>query len=218
MLGVLPLLSIAVIQAQMLYSSGLQSPLLTIVASVLLIFAFTVINGYIRSFTWREEKFTVHLLLGITGALLLIAAYVIYYYGGELVLFYQQNISSAAFISNLAFRFAHFLTLSLAVAAAGILFFRPSENGRGDPGYEGYMKHKALRFAFVFTVIQGILGLLVLLTTVNGARSEDVVGPESLSLLLILALMIMYYRSDLGFEMPVFSALIVILAMSFFCV
>jgi cytochrome c551/c552 len=102
------------------------------------------------------------------------------------------------------------------VAAAGILFFMPSEKGRGDSSYQDYMKHKALRFAFVFTVIQGILGLLVLLTTVNGARSEDVVGPESLSLLLILALMIMYYRSDLGFEMPVFSALILILAMNSF--
>ncbi|GEM_PF-3351194 len=213
--GVIPLLCIAVIQAQILYGSGLQTPLMTIAAAILLIIAFSVINAYNRSFAQREEKFTLHLCIGIMGALLLFAAYFTYYYGTELVLFYQQRIGSAIFITNLAFRYAHFLTLSLAIAGAGALFFRTPEKGGGDSGYEDYLKQKVLRFTSIFTVLQGILGLLVLLTMAYGARSVDVVGPESLTLLLILALVIMYYRSDLGFDMPVFAALVLILAMTF---
>jgi cytochrome c551/c552 len=214
MLGLIPLVCSAVIQAQILYHSGLQTPLFTIVAAILLLCALIAINLYVSSFNSREEKFTFHLISGFAGAALLCSAYLVYFYGTELMLIYKQDINAPSFALNLVFRNGVFLAFSLAIAAAGNLFFRPGAENGGDRDYEIHVRQRAVRPTAVFAILQGILGFLVLATMAPGARSEDVVGPEALMLLLLFALLIMVYRSELGFEMPLFITLVLIVVMT----
>ncbi|MFN3505169.1 MAG: hypothetical protein ACK4Y7_03020 [Caldimicrobium sp.] len=171
-LGVAPLLFIQVIYDPFWYTAN------TLSAKWALYFLIFIALGFVLTYIYYlrggyESKGNLFWLI-ISGIFFLLAAYVMHslavaqLYPEKWPTFSVKNgiyISSGKYLHGFElFRFLHFIIPSLAVIGVWLLFYAKYFKGKYEEDYLKWVERLGLHLALIFSLIQGVVGFLWLIT------------------------------------------------------
>lgn len=221
-LGIVPLLVITLIYAQILYTLKLQTVNFLIYSVIMVSMGFLMIYVYKHTFYKREDKFFFHISHGILGILLLCGAYFIFIGGLSLLLEpgeweFIKNPLHLSFYLNGITKYLIFILSSLAITGGSILFFFFNwQETRIDSSsdYAGFVRNFGIVTALIFTLLQpiAILWNLVVMPETALLPSIFTCSAIIISLLLVISYMLyaMLKNSEKKFGTHVFIFFILI--------
>lgn len=179
---ILPVLTIAISFGQVLYGTDMKVAQYFTIVFVLTMLAIVFAYAYKKSFATRDENFNMHLALGGIAVLLFHAA-IFAFVSTVTFALYPENwkiITSALPLTyewSMFARFAHFMTLSLAITGGAILFFFFNWDGgkaNVDGAYGDYVRKFSGGLTLGMTVLQTLFMVWFLATLPQPAKSYDV--------------------------------------------
>lgn len=222
-MGMLPIFTLAACFAQMLYGAEVAIVQYMAVTLVAVVVSIVLAMWFKKSFNSREAHFTRHLGLG----LLAIGAFHFAFFAfvsSVTVLTFPEKwplITSAiplTFDWNMVARLAHFITLTLAITGAAMIFYFFNWMG-GKEGVEGeyrdYIRKLGGGLTLAFTVLQTLFFVWYVATLPEMAKSQDIYTLSVVSLAILWGITVMAYfllaNSELKYGTVIFSLVMVFL-------
>lgn len=200
-LGIVPLLVITLIYAQMLYTLELQTVNFLIYSVIMVSLGFLMLYVYKYTFHKREANFIFHISHGILGIFFLCGAYFIFI--GSLSLLLEpgewefiKNPLHLAFYLNGITKYLLFILSSLAFTGGSILFFFFNwQETRIDSSsdYVRFVKNFGIVTALIFTLLQPIVILWNLVVMPETALLPSIFSYSAIIIFLLLAISYMLY-------------------------
>src|SRR3990172_10196883 len=200
-LGIVPLLVITLIYAQMLYTLQLQTVNFLIYSVIMVSLGFLMFYVYKYTFSKREDKFFFHILHGILGIFLFCGAYFIFIGGLSLLLepgeweFIKNPVYLGLYLNGIT-KYLLFVLSSLAITGGSILFFffnwqETKIDSSSD--YARFVRNFGIVTAFVFTLLQPIAILWNLIVMPETALLPSIFSYSAIIIFLLLFITYMLY-------------------------
>ncbi len=200
-LGVIPLLTLFFVYAQILYNADLLLFNTFLPVILLVAVGLVLIYVYQRSFDSRDKRFSLHIGSGVLGTLLLFVAYLIFVSGTSLIMDPEKWTAVRSpygilFSWNVVARYIFFMMTAFAATGGGILFFflkwkQPDDGQNQD--YRGFVRRFGAGLALIFVLTQPVFILWGLVTSPRVALSTAVFSLSAMTLFLLLLLSLKLY-------------------------